>query len=172
VAGNATQAPVFVEPNDKFRLPVSGDTPIIMIGSGTGVAPYRAFIEHRREHGHTGDNWLVFGDRNLGSDFLYQLEWLRYRKDGLLTRLDVAFSRDQARKIYVQDRLAENGRQIFDWIERGAHVYVCGDATHMASDVHGALVDICTQHGGLSDDRALEYMKTLKQTQRYQRDVY
>ena len=141
-------------------------------GAGTGVAPYRAFIEHRQEHGHTGDNWLVFGDRNLASDFLYQLEWLRYRKEGLLSRLDVAFSRDQGEKIYVQHRLLENGRQIYDWLQRGAHLYVCGDATHMAGDVHDTLIAIIKQHGRLSDDQALEYIKNLKQARRYQRDVY
>ncbi len=169
---DTSHAPVFIEPNDNFRLPANGATPIIMIGAGTGVAPYRAFIEHRREYGHTGDNWLVFGDRNLASDFLYQLEWLRYRKEGLLTKLDVAFSRDQSEKIYVQHRLLENGRQIYDWLQRGAHIYVCGDATHMAGDVHNALLAIIKQQGGLSDDQSLAYIKNLKQTHRYQRDVY
>jgi sulfite reductase (NADPH) flavoprotein alpha-component len=167
-----SHAPVFIEPNDNFRLPADAAAPIIMIGAGTGVAPYRAFIEHRGEHGHTGDNWLVFGDRNLSSDFLYQLEWLRYRKEGLLTKLDVAFSRDQSEKIYVQHRLLENGHQIYDWLQRGAHIYVCGDATHMAGDVHNALLAIIKQHGGLSDDQSLEYIKNLKQAHRYQRDVY
>ncbi len=169
---DVSHAPVFVEQNDNFRLPANGSTPIIMIGAGTGVAPYRAFIEHRQEHGHTGDNWLVFGDRNLASDFLYQLEWLRYRKDGLLTQLDVAFSRDQSEKIYVQQRLLENGHQIYGWLQRGAHLYVCGDATHMAGDVHNALLAIIKTQGGLSDDQTLQYVKTLKQTHRYQRDVY
>ena len=172
LSGDASHAPIFVEPNDSFRLPENGDTPIIMVGAGTGIAPYRAFIEHRREHGHSGDNWLVFGDRNVASDFLYQLEWLRYRKDGLLTELDVAFSRDQAKKIYVQDRLLQQGEQVFAWLERGAHLYVCGDASQMAGDVHVALESIVKQHGGYSDDRAQEYVKTLKQDRRYQRDVY
>ena len=144
-----------------------------MVGAGTGVAPYRAFIEHRREHGHAGDNWLVFGDRNVSSDFLYQLEWLRYRKDGLLSRLDVAFSRDQAAKIYVQDRLLQNGAEVFDWLERGAHFYVCGDANHMAGDVNTTHCStIIRKHGGFSDDQAQAYVKTLKQARRYQRDVY
>ncbi|MDZ7767976.1 MAG: hypothetical protein U5K38_02320 [Woeseiaceae bacterium] len=106
------QVPVYVEKNDHFRLPADGDTPIIMIGAGTGVAPYRAFIEHRAALGHRGDNWLIFGDRNFASDFLYQLEWLRYRKDGLLTRLDVAFSRDQQQKQYVQHRVLEQAREL------------------------------------------------------------
>jgi sulfite reductase (NADPH) flavoprotein alpha-component len=170
--GDTTRAPVFVEANENFRLPTDTTAPVIMIGAGTGVAPYRAFVEHRREHGHSGDNWLVFGDRNLSSDFLYQLEWLRYRKEGSLTNLDVAFSRDQVEKIYVQDRLIENGRQVYDWLERGAHVYVCGDAQHMAGDVHESLLAILRTHAGHSDDQAVEYIKRMKQSQRYQRDVY
>ena len=169
---DTSHAPVFVEPNENFRLPVDGDTPVIMVGAGTGVAPYRAFIEHRREHGQSGDNWLFYGDRNVASDFLYQLEWLRHRKDGLLTSLDVAFSRDQASKIYVQDRLLQKGQEVFAWLERGAHFYVCGDANRMAGDVHGALESIVKQHGGFSDEQAQEYIKSLKKTQRYQRDVY
>jgi sulfite reductase (NADPH) flavoprotein alpha-component len=172
LVGGITHAPVYVEHNEHFRLPADGNTPIAMIGAGTGVAPYRAFIEHRREHGHTGDNWLLFGDRTLANDFLYQIEWLRYRKDGLLTQLDVAFSRDQAEKIYVQHRMLRRGRQLFDWLERGAHVYVCGDAEHMAGDVHDALLAIVREHGGLSSDRATEYLGELKKARRYQRDVY
>jgi sulfite reductase (NADPH) flavoprotein alpha-component len=163
---------VYVEPNDHFRLPADGDTPIIMVGAGTGVAPYRAFVEHRREHGHRGKNWLVFGDRNLSSDFLYQLEWLRYRKEGTLSNLDVAFSRDQDAKLYVQHRLIQKGAQIHDWLEQGAHIYVCGDAKHMAIDVNDALLAIVEQHGGLSDEGAREYLNELKRTRRYQRDVY
>jgi sulfite reductase (NADPH) flavoprotein alpha-component len=164
--------PVFIETNDRFRLPADGNVPIVMIGAGTGVAPYRAFVEHRREHGHKGDNWLVFGERNFASDFLYQLEWLRYRKDGGLSHIDVAFSRDQHEKIYVQHRLREQGRPLYDWLERGAHVYVCGDAERMAGDVHQALLGIVEQHGGLSSERAAEYVNELKAARRYQRDVY
>ena len=170
--GDATHAPVYVEPNENFRLPTDSNTPIIMVGAGTGVAPYRAFVEHRREHGHRGKNWLVFGDRNLSSDFLYQLEWLRYRKDGSLSNLDVAFSRDQDAKLYVQHRLIENGTQIFAWLEQGAHFYVCGDAKHMAADVNAALLAIVKQHSDLSDDDTREYVNELKRTRRYQRDVY
>ena len=170
--GDATHAPVYVEPNDHFRLPSDDDTPIIMVGAGTGVAPYRAFVEHRREHGHRGKNWLVFGDRNISSDFLYQLEWLRYRKEGTLSNLDVAFSRDQDAKLYVQHRLIENGARIYDWLEHGAHFYVCGDSKHMAVDVHDALLSIVEQHSGLSDENAREYVNELKRTRRYQRDVY
>lgn len=172
LAGDIGEVPVFVESNRNFRLPDDGDTPIIMIGAGTGVAPYRAFIEHRREHGHRGDNWLFFGDRNIASDFLYQLEWLRHRKDGLLTNLDVAFSRDQAEKIYVQHRLLEQGRQIYAWLERGAHLYVCGDANHMAGDVHAALLALIEQQSDGNAESAEAYLQELKQSQRYQRDVY
>jgi sulfite reductase (NADPH) flavoprotein alpha-component len=170
--GDATHAPIYLEANDNFRLPADSDAPIIMVGAGTGVAPYRAFVEHRREHGHRGDNWLVFGDRNLNSDFLYQLEWLRYRREGLLSNLDVAFSRDQENKVYVQDRLLEKGADIFAWLERGAHFYVCGDAQHMAIDVHAALLSIVQRHGGQSVDSAVEYVKQLQKDRRYQRDVY
>jgi sulfite reductase (NADPH) flavoprotein alpha-component len=166
------EVPVFIEPNDRFRLPADGDTPIVMIGAGTGVAPYRAFVEHRREHGHKGDNWLIFGERNFASDFLYQLEWLRYRKDGTLTHMDVAFSRDQQEKIYVQHRLREKARRLYEWLERGAHVYVCGDAERMAGDVHRALLGAVEEHGGLSSERAAEYVNELKAARRYQRDVY
>ena len=170
--GDTTHAPVYVEPNDHFRLPTDGDTPIIMVGAGTGVAPYRAFVEHRREHGHSGKNWLVFGDRNIASDFLYQLEWLRYRKEGTLANLDVAFSRDQDAKLYVQHRLLENGARIYDWLEHGAHFYVCGDSKHMAVDVHDVLLAIVQKQGGLTEDDACEYVNELKRTRRYQRDVY
>lgn len=164
--------PVYVEANDRFRLPADGDTPIIMIGAGTGVAPYRAFVEHRQEHGQRGDNWLIFGDRNFSSDFLYQLEWLRYRKDGILTRLDVAFSRDQAEKTYVQHRILERAREVYAWLERGAHIYVCGDASRMAGDVHAALQHIVEEQGGGSADAAAEMLNELKSARRYQRDVY
>jgi sulfite reductase (NADPH) flavoprotein alpha-component len=166
------QVPVYVERNDHFRLPEDGRTPIIMIGAGTGVAPYRAFIEHRAEHGHSGDNWLFFGDRNFSSDFLYQLEWLRYRKGGLLKHLDVAFSRDQAEKTYVQHRILERASELQRWLQRGAHVYVCGDADHMAVDVHQALLTVLGKSGGLSLERAAEELSQLKAAGRYQRDVY
>ncbi|MGH8194194.1 MAG: assimilatory sulfite reductase (NADPH) flavoprotein subunit [Woeseiaceae bacterium] len=170
--GGANEVPVFIETNDRFRLPADGDAPLIMVGAGTGVAPYRAFMEHRREHGHKGDNWLVFGERNFSSDFLYQLEWLRYRKDGLLSHLDVAFSRDQQQKVYVQHRLREQSRRLYDWLQRGAHFYVCGDANHMAGDVHQTLVAVVEQEGGVSAARAVDYVKELKAARRYQRDVY
>ena len=164
--------PVHLESNDRFRLPTDGDTPIIMIGAGTGIAPYRAFVEHRREHGQRGDNWLVFGDRNLSTDFLYQIEWLRYRKHGSLKHLDVAFSRDQQSKIYVQHRILEQAKRVYSWLERGAHIYVCGDAERMAVDVNEALLRVLVNEGGLSGERAAETLNELKSARRYQRDVY
>ena len=170
--GGAESVPVYVEPNDHFRLPAAGDTPVIMIGAGTGVAPYRAFVEHRREHGHSGDNWLIFGNRNISSDFLYQIEWLRYRKDGSLKHLDVAFSRDQQHKVYVQQRISEQAKRVYAWLERGAHIYVCGDAERMAVDVNEALLAVLRSEGSLSEGHAAEYLSGLKSAHRYQRDIY
>jgi sulfite reductase (NADPH) flavoprotein alpha-component len=171
-AAETDSVPVYVEPNDHFRLPPDGDTAIIMIGAGTGIAPYRAFIEHRREHGQKGPNWLVFGERRFSSDFLYQLEWLRLRKEGLLTRLDTAFSRDQQQKIYVQHRLLERSREVYDWLQQGAHLYVCGDAERMAGDVHAALMSIVQKEAAIPADAAAQYLADLKSANRYQRDVY
>ena len=172
LAGPTLEARAYVEPNDHFRLPADGDVPVIMIGAGTGIAPYRAFMQHRDVHGARGPSWLIFGDRTMHSDFLYQLEWLRYRKDGLLTRMTVAFSRDQAHKIYVQNRIAEEAKELYDWLERGAHVYVCGEAENMAPAVHAALVDVVREIGGKSAEAAEEYIEALKAAKRYQRDVY
>ncbi len=172
LSSGAPFVPVYLERNEHFRLPADGDTPIIMIGAGTGIAPYRAFVEQRRELGQSGDNWLVFGDRNRSTDFLYQLEWLRYRKDGTLKYLDVAFSRDQQQKVYVQHRILERAERVYAWLERGAHVYVCGDADHMAKDVNDALLGVLRQAGGMSAERAAEYLGRLKSAGRYQRDVY
>ncbi len=163
--------PVFVERNSRFRLP-AGDVPVIMIGPGTGVAPFRAFVEERKEQNATGDSWLFFGDRSFDSDFLYQLEWQRHLKQGSLTRLDVAFSRDQRHKIYVQDRMRENGAELYRWIEKGAAIYVCGDSKHMAGDVNAALIDVIATHGGLQADAAEQRLKELRAAGRYQRDVY
>ena len=172
LVGGADEAPIFVEPNERFRLPEDGSVPIIMIGAGTGIAPYRAFLEHRKVHGHNGRNWLVYGDRQQGSDFLYQLEWLRYRKDGLLSRLDVAFSRDQAQKNYVQHKIVEHGAELYAWMQNGAHLYVCGDAEFMAPDVHTALLEVARKHGGLSGADAGDYLSQLRRERRYLRDVY
>lgn len=164
--------PVFVQPNKNFRLPESGDTPIIMVGPGTGIAPFRAFVEHRREAGAKGESWLIFGDQQYTQDFLYQLEWQDHLKEGALTRLDVAFSRDQPEKIYVQDRLRERAGELYDWLERGANFYVCGDAAKMAHDVHEALIDIVAEQGGKDRAEAEAYVEALKKAKRYQRDVY
>lgn len=163
---------VFVEHNDNFRLPPSDNTPVIMIGPGTGVAPFRAFMQEREARDATGDNWMFFGDQTFTQDFLYQVEWQNYLKSGLLTRMDVAFSRDQAEKVYVQDRLKEHASDIFAWLERGAHLYICGDANRMAKDVHQTLVDIIQEHGKLSAEQAEDYLKSLRSNKRYQKDVY
>jgi sulfite reductase (NADPH) flavoprotein alpha-component len=164
-------ASVFIDRNSRFRLPAD-DVPIIMIGPGTGIAPFRAFVEQRAEQGATGNNWLFFGDRNFNSDFLYQLEWQRHLKQGNLTRLDVAFSRDQDRKIYVQDRIRENSKEVYRWIESGAVIYVCGDARQMANDVNDALIDVLVREGGLDTNAATQGLKALRSEGRYQRDVY
>ena len=162
---------VFIERNSRFRLPAP-DVPVVMIGPGTGIAPFRAFIEERKMQGARGDNWLFFGDRNFDSDFLYQLEWQRHLKQGHLTRLDVAFSRDQKQKIYVQDRIRDNGAELYRWIENGAAIYVCGDSKHMAGDVNTALIDVLAEFGGLDTDAAEQRLKELRSAGRYQRDVY
>lgn len=163
---------VFVEHNDNFRLPVNSETPVIMIGPGTGVAPFRAFMQEREATEASGDNWLFFGDQTFTQDFLYQVEWQGYLKSGLLTKIDLAFSRDQAEKIYVQDRLLENADEIFAWLERGAHIYVCGDMSRMAKDVEAALLSIIASKGQLSEEQATEYLKDLRNAKRYQKDVY
>ncbi|TPH16138.1 assimilatory sulfite reductase (NADPH) flavoprotein subunit [Litorilituus lipolyticus] len=163
---------VFVEHNDNFRLPANGETPVIMIGPGTGVAPFRAFMQQRDADEATGDNWMFFGDQTFTQDFLYQVEWQGYLKSGLLTRLDLAFSRDQAEKIYVQDRLRENAKELFAWLERGAHVYICGDMSRMAKDVEAALLAIIAEQGSLSEEQAKDYLKDLRNAKRYQKDVY
>ena len=162
---------VFVEPNKRFRLPAD-DVPIVMIGPGTGVAPFRAFVEERAERDASGENWLFFGDRNFSEDFLYQLEWQRYLKSGSLTRLDAAFSRDQSQKIYVQDRIRERAADLYDWLQRGACVYVCGDAKRMAGDVHDALRDVIAEQAGVSSDDAEQRLSELRRSGRYLRDVY
>jgi sulfite reductase (NADPH) flavoprotein alpha-component len=163
---------VFIEHNDNFRLPQDASTPVIMIGPGTGVAPFRAFMQEREASDATGDSWMFFGDQTFTQDFLYQVEWQNYLKSGLLTRLDVAFSRDQAEKVYVQDRLKENAKEVFEWLERGAHLYICGDANRMAKDVHNTLLAIIAEQGGLSEEQAQDYLKSLRSAKRYQKDVY
>ena len=163
---------VFIEHNDNFRLPANDDTPVIMIGPGTGVAPFRAFMQEREAREASGDNWMFFGDQTFTQDFLYQVEWQNYLKSGLLSQMDVAFSRDQAEKIYVQDRLKEQGSEVFSWLERGAHLYVCGDANRMAKDVHQTLLDVIKEQGKLSAEQAEQYLKDLRISKRYQKDVY
>ncbi len=163
---------VYTHANKNFRLPESGETPIIMVGPGTGIAPFRAFVEHRAELGHSGKNWLFFGDQRYMFDFLYQLEWQEHLKNGTLTHLDVAFSRDQPEKIYVQQRMREKSRALYDWLQNGAHFYVCGDASRMAHDVHEALISIYQQHGNLTREAAEAELEALKKAKRYQRDVY
>ena len=163
---------VFVEHNDNFRLPQSDDTPVIMVGPGTGVAPFRAFMQEREARDAGGDNWMFFGDQTFTQDFLYQVEWQNYLKSGLLTRMDVAFSRDQAEKVYVQDRLKEQAVEVFAWLERGAHLYICGDANRMAKDVHQTLLEIIAEQGNLSAEQAEDYLKSLRSNKRYQKDVY
>ena len=164
--------PVYVEANPRFRLPADGSQDVIMIGSGTGVAPYRAFLQERVASGARGRNWLIFGARRFARDFLYQLEWQRALKQGALARIDLAFSRDGTRKIYVQQRITEAGAQLHEWLEGGATLYVCGDATHMAPDVHAALAGVLARHGGLSADAARERLDRLGADGRYLRDVY
>jgi len=163
---------VFVEHNDNFRLPSDSNTPVIMIGPGTGVAPFRAFMQQRETDEASGDNWMFFGDQTFTQDFLYQVEWQNYLKSGLLTKMDVAFSRDQAEKVYVQDRLKENASEVYAWLERGAHLYICGDANRMAKDVHQTLIDIISEQGQLSSEQAEQYLKDLRSNKRYQKDVY
>ncbi|MGC0121848.1 assimilatory sulfite reductase (NADPH) flavoprotein subunit [Pseudoalteromonas piscicida] len=171
-AEEGTKVKVFSEHNDNFRLPVDNATPVIMVGPGTGIAPFRAFLQEREARDAEGENWLFFGNPHFTEDFLYQVEIQNYVKSGLLTHVDLAFSRDQAEKIYVQDRLREKGEAVFAWLEKGAHFYVCGDASRMAKDVHQALIDIIKTHGGKDDEQAEQYLKALRSANRYQKDVY
>jgi sulfite reductase (NADPH) flavoprotein alpha-component len=164
--------PVFIQENKNFRPPSSGDTPMIMIGPGTGIAPFRAFLEERQAIGAKGKNWLFFGDQRAATDFIYRDELETLRRDGLLSRLDVAFSRDQTEKVYVQHRMRENARELFDWLEQGAHVYVCGDASRMAKDVNDTLHELVQTAGGFTPEKTAEYLAKLKAENRYQRDVY
>jgi len=168
----STTIPVYIDQNNNFKLPSDPSRPIIMIGPGTGIAPFRAFIEEREAIGATGKNWLFFGDQHFMTDFLYQAEWLKHLKAGLLTRMNVAFSRDQAHKVYVQNKMEENSRDLYAWLQEGAHFYVCGDEKRMAHDVHEALLSVVSKEGGLNREQAEEYVKVLQKEKRYQRDVY
>lgn len=171
-AEEGTQVKVYVEPNKHFRLPENPETPVIMIGPGTGVAPFRAFMQERVAQGIQGDSWLFFGNPHFEKDFLYQTEWQQYLKNGDLSRIDVAFSRDQAHKIYVQHRIKEQGQALWQWLQNGAHIYICGDAERMAKDVHQALIEVAVEVGGLNSEVAEAYFETLRSDKRYQKDVY
>ena len=164
--------PVFLHANNNFRLPEDTNTPVVMVGPGTGIAPFRAFLQHRKAHGHKGDNWLFFGEQRRASDFLYREDLEGMHKDGILTHLDTAFSRDQAHKIYVQDRIQEKAGELFQWLERGAYFYICGDANRMAKDVETALLDAIAKGHICTPDVALEYLEGMKKAKRYQLDVY
>jgi sulfite reductase (NADPH) flavoprotein alpha-component len=165
------QIPVYIEKNPSFRLPAN-DSKIIMVGAGTGIAPYRAFMQHRESMDVKGESWLFFGDRRFSADFLYQVEWQKLLKSKHLTKLDVAFSRDQEEKVYVQHKLKENQEELFKWIENGAHFYLCGDMKYMAKDVNKTLLEIIQVQGGISEEQAEKYLKNLKREKRFQTDVY
>ncbi|WP_372933067.1 assimilatory sulfite reductase (NADPH) flavoprotein subunit [Mariniphaga sediminis] len=165
------QVPIYIDKNPAFKLPPNG-AKIIMVGAGTGIAPYRAFMQERESKGLKGDSWLFFGDRHFYSDFLYQVEWQKLLKTKDLEKMDVAFSRDQQEKIYVQHKLKENQKEIFDWIENGAYLYLCGDRKNMAQDVNKALLEIIQEQGGVSEEQAGKYIKNLKREKRFQMDVY
>jgi sulfite reductase (NADPH) flavoprotein alpha-component len=164
--------PIFLHANANFRLPEDTSTPVIMIGPGTGVAPFRAFLEERQATRQMGDNWLFFGDQREQLDFLYRDQFKAMHKDGVLTRLDTAFSRDQPQKVYVQDRMREHAADLFEWLERGAYFYVCGDVTRMAKDVESTLLDVIAKGSNGTLDHAAEYLAAMKKQNRYQRDVY
>jgi sulfite reductase (NADPH) flavoprotein alpha-component len=170
--GEDGRVPVYVDDNPNFRLPEDPSAPIVMVGPGTGVAPFRAFLAEREATGAGGRNWLFFGDRNFRTDFLYQREWLDYRKNGFLHRIDVAFSRDGEAKDYVQHRMLEQSRELYAWLEEGAYFYVCGDAERMAPDVHEALVAVVAKEGGHGRERAEAYVGEMQAARRYQRDIY
>ncbi|MFH2500488.1 NADPH-dependent assimilatory sulfite reductase flavoprotein subunit [Klebsiella indica] len=163
---------IFIEHNDNFRLPANPQTPVIMIGPGTGIAPFRAFMQQRAAEGAEGKNWLFFGNPHFTEDFLYQVEWQSYVKEGVLTRIDLAWSRDQQQKVYVQDKLREQGAELWRWINDGAHIYVCGDANRMAKDVEQTLLEVIAEYGAMDAEAADEFLSELRVERRYQRDVY
>ncbi|WGE82978.1 assimilatory sulfite reductase (NADPH) flavoprotein subunit [Actinobacillus equuli] len=166
------QVRIFVEHNDNFKLPQDSSKPIIMIGSGTGIAPFRSFVQQRAADEAEGKNWLIFGNQHFASDFLYQTEWQQFAKDGFLHKYSFAWSRDQEQKIYVQDKIREEAETLWQWLQQGAYLYVCGDASRMAKDVNQALLDVIAQQGNLNADEAEEYLDNLREEKRYQRDVY
>jgi len=164
--------PIYIQNNENFKLPENPDTPIIMVGPGTGVAPFRSFLQEREEIGAEGKSWLFFGDQHFVTDFLYQTEWQNWLKDGVLTKMNIAFSRDKAEKVYVQHRMLEHSKELFEWLEEGAVLYICGDEKHMAHDVHQTLLAIIQKEGQMALEQAEEYVAAMKQNKRYQRDVY
>ena len=163
---------IFFSPNNSFRVPEDDTLPVIMVGPGTGIAPFRAFLQERQVRKATGKNWLLFGDRNAATDYIYQEEIEAMQTDGVLTRLDLAFSRDQEEKIYVQDRMREHGAEMYAWLEQKGSFFVCGDATYMAKDVDKALHEIIEKHGNKTLEQATDYVNQLKKEKRYVRDVY
>ncbi|MED1472775.1 protein CysJ [Bacillus salipaludis] len=164
--------PVFIQPNKHFFLPEESDSKIIMVGPGTGIAPFRSFIQERAFYGSYGNSWLFFGDQHYSSDFLYkdELEW--YQKEGIITKLNTAFSRDTEEKVYVQHKMLENSKELFAWLEDGAYFYVCGDKQYMAKDVHNTLIDIIEKEGKMDRELAEQYLNEMQKQKRYQRDVY
>ena len=167
-----SQVSLFIEKNPAFKLPEKDETPVILVGAGTGVAPFRSFLQHREANNQKGKTWLFFGERRFYSDFLYQVEWQKLLKDGFLEKIDLAFSRDQERKVYVQHRLFERQKEVFSWLSNGAHIYLCGDMKQMARDVQETLLRIFELQGGMSPEKALDYLKALKKEKRFQLDVY
>jgi sulfite reductase (NADPH) flavoprotein alpha-component len=163
---------IFIEPNRSFRLPENGDTPIIMIGAGTGIAPFRAFVQDRQAKGEKGKNWLIFGNQRFTEDFLYQSEWIQSHQAGFLPKYDFAWSRQGDKKEYVQHKLAQRSQDVWQWLQEGAHIYLCGDANRMAKDVENTLIDIISKEGKLSVEDAEDYLDELREEKRYQRDVY
>lgn len=164
--------PVYIHQNPNFRLPDNADVPVIMIGAGTGIAPYRAFLQEREEIGAQGKTWLFFGEQHFLTDFLYQVEWQRWLNVGVLSKIDLAFSRDTDKKIYVQHRMLEKSKEVYEWIQEGAVVYVCGDEKRMAKDVHETLQTILMKEGNMTEEKAKEYLQSMQKEKRYQRDVY
>ncbi len=163
---------IYIRQNEGFRIPENAKAPVIMVGAGTGIAPYRAFVDERAAQDEHGENWLIFGNQYFTSDFLYQTEWLSHLKTGALAKMDVAFSRDQEEKLYVQHKVLQNSKEIYQWLENGAYVYICGDKNQMAADVYNAFVEIVQKEAALTNDEAVEYLKNLKRKGQYQEDVY
>lgn len=164
--------PIYLKRNPNFKFPKDGDTPVIMIGPGTGIAPFRAYMQEREEYGYKGNTWLFFGDQHFTTDFLYQTEWQEWLKDGVLEKMNVAFSRDTDQKVYVQHRIAEHSKEFNEWLEKGVSIYICGDEKNMAKDVHQAIRNVLVKEQNLTEEDAESYLKQMKKDKRYQRDVY